>query len=98
MMKIENWGMEYEVKVNKTKYTDGNLAIQLMCHDDEYDFWGPYGNLTVNLGEKLPEDQAYVDTNNMPNAEEFIRKYGLGEHLGTFRMSGFCCYPLYKFY
>lgn len=29
MMKIENWGMEYEVKVNKTKYTDGNLAIQL---------------------------------------------------------------------
>lgn len=97
-MKIKGWGMEYEVKINKTRYSNGNLAIQLMSYDDEYEFWEPYGNLTVNFEEKLPEGCAYVDTNNMPNAEEFINKYGLGEHQGKFRMSGYCCYPLYKFY
>ena len=67
-MKIMGWGREYEVTVNKTKYTNGNLAIQLMCYDDEYDFWEPYGNLTVNLDVKLPDGYAYVDVNNMPTA------------------------------
>ena len=97
-MKISNWGCEYEVKAEKTQYMNGNLAIQLMCYDDEYDFWEPYGNLTVNFDEKLPDGYAYVDTNNMPNAEQFIKKYNLGVHQGKYKYSGFCAYPLYKFF
>ena len=52
----------------------------------------------MNFDEKLPEDYAYVDTNNMPNAEQFIEENKLGEFVGKYKMSGFCCYPLYKFY
>lgn len=89
---------EYEVTVQREKYYNGNLCIQLMCYDKEYDFWEPYGRLTVNFEEKLPEGMAYVDTNNLPNAEEFIEKYHLGEFQDKFKMSGFCCYPLYKFF
>ena len=53
--------------------------------------------LTVNLGEKLTDGEAYVDTNNIPNAEEFIAEYELGTPLGVLRRSGFCEYPLYNF-
>jgi len=97
-MKIKGLFQEYEVKVNKTQYYNGNLAITLDCYDDEYNFWEPYGNLTVNLDKKLPPNQAYVDTNNMPNAEAFIAEYNLGEPTGEYGFSGFCCYPLYRFY
>lgn len=96
-MVIQGWFGEEEVEMEKAKYMNGNLAIRLTCHDND-GFCETYGNLTVNLGDKLPEGYAYVDTNNMPTAEEFIERYGLGEHAGKFRMSGFCCYPLYKFY
>ena len=97
-MKIQGYFEEYEVKVNKTKYYNGNLAITLDCYNEECDFWEPYGNLTVNLDKKLPPNQAYVDTNNMPNAEAFIDENHLGEPTGEYGMSGFCFYPLYKFY
>lgn len=99
-MKISNWGMEYEVKVEKSTYAqNGNLAVVLKCYDEEYNYWEPYGSLTINLlEEKLPENMAYVDVHNMPNAEAFIEKYHLGEPTNEYGMSGFCVYPLYRFY
>jgi hypothetical protein len=85
--------------MEKTKYcANGNLAIRLLSYDNEWDCWEPCITLTVNLGKKLPKNMAYVDRNNVPNAEEFIHKYKLGEPTGDFGFSGFCCYPLYKFY
>ena len=92
-MKINNYGTEYDVTIVKTRYFDGNFAIALMCSDD----YEPYGNLTVNLGERLPENMAYVDTNNMPNAERFIKDNKLGKFTGKTRKSGYCEYPLYEF-
>lgn len=56
-----------------------------------------YGNLTVCLGDKLPEYHAYVDTNNMPELVGFIKRYELGEPTGDYASSGYCRYPLYKF-
>ena len=97
-MKIKGIYGEYEVKVERTEYYNGNLAIVLYCYDRDYDFWEPYGNLTVNFEEKLPENYAYLDVNNIPNAEEFVMENELGEFTGKMRFSGFCCYPLYKFY
>ena len=92
-MKIKDWyGEETEVTMSKGKYYNGNLCVQLWCDD------GQYATLTVNFDKKLPEDMAYVDMNNVADAEDFIRKYGLGEHQGDLKFSGFCCYPLYKFY
>ena len=92
-MKIENWGETYDVTVVKTNYnSNGNLAIQLVCDDGS-----PYGTLTVNLDKKLPNNQAYVDINNMPNAAQFIEENHLGRFLDDFGFSGYCMYPLYEF-
>lgn len=38
-----------------------------------------------------------MDTNNFPEAEEFIRIHELGTFTGTTAYSGFCEYPLYRF-
>lgn len=98
-MKIKGYSQEYEVKVNKVTYdSNGNLAVVLDCYDEEFKCWEPYGNLTVNLQEKLPDNYGYIDVNNIPNAEEFIEENHLGEFTGEYGFSGFCCYPLYKFY
>lgn len=92
-MKIADYfGGETKVTLEKGTYYNGNLRIQLWCDE------GPYATLTTNVDRKLPEGMAYVDTNNVPQAEEFIKKYKLGEHQGKFQMSGFCCYPMYKFF
>lgn len=95
-MKIKNpydKSIEYEVTPIRTEYmNEGNLAISLECEDGE-----PYGMLTVNLRGKLPEDMAYVDTNNIPDAEKFISENGLGTNTGITMVSGFCIYPLYRF-
>lgn len=70
-----------------------NLAIQLYDAQDH----SPFARLTVNLGWKLPENQAFVDTNNCPWAEKFIKENGLGKPLNKFESSGYCDYPLYEF-
>ena len=95
-MKIKNAydpSKEYEVKIERTRYANNNnLAVQLICEDGE-----PYGMLTVNLDSNLPEDMAYVDTNNIPDAEDFIERNGLGTKTNFTKVSGFCIYPLYRF-
>ena len=92
-MKISDYFTgEVEVTLEKGTYYNGNLRIQLWCED------GPYATLTKNFEEKLQEGYAYVDVNNTPGAEAFIKKYNLGEHAGAFKMSEHCFYPLYKFF
>lgn len=85
----------YEIWLEKQLYHNGNLAIELWCYD--FGMPSPYVSLTVNFDEKLPDDYAYVDTNNFPKAEEFIEKHGLGVKTGKYRHSRYCSYPLYKF-
>ena len=92
-MKIKNWGEEYEVTAHKAKYYNGNLAITLTCDNGE-----PYGTLTKNLDEILASDKAYIDTNNLPDAERFIKENNLGKFTGLTKKCGYCEYPLYQFY
>lgn len=92
-MKVKGFfGNDVTVTMTKQKYDNGNLRIQLWCDD------GPFATLTTYSEKKLPEGHAYVDTNNCPWAEQFIKKYNLGVHQGKFKMSGYCCYPMYKFF
>ena len=67
--------------------------------DDEYEFWEPWCDLTVNLPGMCPdENEAFIDANNC--APEIIReleKAGLIKNTGITRQSGFCIYPLYEF-
>ena len=98
MMKIRGYGKEYTVEAKKGMYQNGNLCIQLLCLNEEFGYMEPYAKLTVNLQDGLASDLAYVDTNNVPGAEDFINTYGLGVNTGVTRRSGYCTYPLYRFY
>lgn len=101
--KVTTWGQEYEVYLKKNSYRDNNsLAIQMFDASDGC----PFTVLTVNLEETswmfdpLPIDKesiAFVDTNNNPWAEKFIKDNKLGEPVGIYGHSGFCSYPLYRF-
>ena len=85
---------ETEVMLILTHYMtpDKNLALTLT---DARTF-EPYAALTVNLHPLVP-GFAYLDTNNMPQAEAFVERYGLGKKTGKTARSGFCEYPLYDF-
>ena len=45
----------------------------------------------------IAENESFVDTNNCPWAEDFIKEYHLGEFAGIYGMNGYCTYPLYRF-
>ena len=60
---------------------------------------GPMARLTTNLPHYLLgcRDDAFVDTNNVPDAPELIERLGIGEPLGAYGLSGRCRYPVYRF-
>lgn len=96
MFKCETMFGSYMLELEKKQYADnGNLAIQAYCNTEG--FREPFARLTVNLGRKLADDVAYVDTNNCPWAEEFIEENGLGVPTDRIGQSGWCFYPQYKF-
>lgn len=73
------------------KYFNKNLAIMIYLDTREL-----FGTLTTNICP-LEEDEAAIDINNFPEAEEVIYNYHLGENTGKTIKSGFCEYPIYKF-
>lgn len=91
----------YDVNIIIDHYKlDGSLAIELIdAHDGS-----PLTSLTICLTDDLGlpyfcvgSNRAFVDTNNVPEAEAFIREYKLGKFTGIKKPSGFCTYPLYEF-
>lgn len=91
-----------KVTIWENKYTNNNrFALGLDCLTSEG--WQPYANITVNLvDETIPFDTeevvyGFVDANNFPKAEEFIRKSDIGEKTNFEGHSGYCTYPLYRF-
>ena len=95
-MKVNCYGQFYEVEAYKGQYANnGSLAIELVCCDDGC----PFTTLTVNIMDGGAHDNyAYVDTNNFSSAVEFIKENKLGVFTGIYGYSGWCKYPLYKFY
>lgn len=81
-------------------YQNGNLCIRIMSEENGYP--ESLMKLTVNGGKVLPDYFAYLDTNNVRNAVNFVIKNGLGElvigrEFPRIIQRGFCVYPLYKF-
>ena len=93
----DQWGGVTRVRLVRGAYADGSLAVQMLCEGDGY--WEPYATLTVNLCDARSQNAsfAYVDTNNMPTAHEFLVENGLATFTGLTRPSGFCAYPLFAF-
>lgn len=74
--------------------SNDHLAIQLFDCDDH----SPYATLTVNIsGTDIGDDMAYLDVNNFPDAEKFVRDNDLGFPMWEYAQSGFVSYPLYFF-
>ena len=97
-LQITSYGETYDITLAMGKYQENdNLAIQMMAEDKEYGCSTPYGIMTVNLSVKLPYNKAFVDTNNLPFIEDFIKENRLGKPTGVTRVSGFCTYPEYEF-
>ena len=94
MYKVETEFGTYDVTIKTGKYLYGdNLAIELITDTIE-----PFAKLTVNLAEwTLPNNMAFVDTNNCPWAEKFISDNKLGRPTGMTGTIGYCTYPLYRF-
>lgn len=91
---LARYGFPYTVTVERTTYAGGNLAIQL--YYDE----GPFARLTVNLPESDALGEAgfaFIDTNNVPWAEQFLADTGLAQKTCLYAHSGYCDYPLYQF-
>lgn len=86
---------EEEVTIQYSNYFQTNkLAVTLLDeHEQIYDV------ISVNLvdEELTNKNCAFVDTNNMPKAEEFLKKYNIAKPTGKFGHSGFCVYPEYEF-
>lgn len=91
---INLYGEEESVMVVTGHYNNNNsLAVMLETDDGE-----PFATLTVNLSDGIAEGEyQYVDTNNCPWAEDFIKENGLGTPMGIMGYSGYCQYPLYRF-
>ncbi len=85
-----------KLELEISSYMDnGRMYIGLVEAGGEYQ--EHFADLTVNISAPCPDYCGYVDTNNCPELEEFIKKHGLREFTGLMGSSGFCSYPLYLF-
>ena len=87
----------YNIAFRVAEYENGNTAIVMDCFTDDEVYDGVYGNLTVNLGDKLPEGYGYIDINNLgEQITDWIKANDLGEDTWVIGKTLFVNYPLYK--
>ncbi len=96
-MQYSAWGTTYDTCIEVGNYLCGGglyLSLQDRCEEG----LEPFADMTVNLPEYRPTaDCAFVDTNNLGQAEQLIAEYKLGKPTGRFVQSGYCAYPEYRF-
>ena len=90
------FGTTENVTLTVNTYMD-NKSLYVGMTTEEDGFPEPYGNVTVNLLTSVPPYCAFVDTNNMPQLEDFLVENGIAEFTGLEQKSGYCNYPLYQF-
>jgi len=88
------YGTDYELEfINKGTYMDGTPAIEVGCKEEGCDWWEPYADLTVCLGD----GKSHIDTNNVKHLCEFVIENGWAKVVGEPVTSGFCTYPTVEF-
>ena len=79
--------------LRKDSYKNNKSLAVILEQDDEI-----IAVLTVNLPDSDAHDNlAYIDTNNVPWAEDYLIDNGIAKPTGAYMESGFCEYPLYEF-
>lgn len=96
--KLNMYGNDYKIRLIKETYVNNEHLAVFVVSEDEYGDEEPFTNLTVNLQTApIPDNCAFIDTNNNPWAEEFLVENNIAEPTGVYGSSGFCRYPLYEF-
>ena len=92
MYELEFMNKKIKVEAFKTNYiTNDNLAVVLENKDFQED-------LTVNLVDyPTNKDCAFIDTNNVKWAENFLQENQIAHPTGRYAISGYCTYPEYRF-
>lgn len=97
-LELNAWGQTHKITLSTDTYANnGNLAVQMWCHDDE-EFPEPWSMLTVNLTRKCKPNCAFIDINNNGDSIiDWLIANNLGTDTGVFEISGFCIYPMFEF-
>lgn len=92
MYKLDFLDREYKVEAFRTSYLKNNTLAVMVENKDIQEC------LTVNLNTTLTDKNcAYVDTNNVKWAENFLQENKIAHPTGRCAISGFCTYPEYRF-
>ena len=98
-LNLDAWGTTHKITFEINSYRENdNLAIGMLCWDEEYGWAEPWSMLTVNLSIKCAPNCAFIDTNN--NSDSIIywlTNNKLGKLTGRVVQSGFCIYPEFEF-
>ena len=92
-MQITHCGVRYHVEPAINRYTDGNLAIEILCAD------GRFGMLSTNVeGVQLAPNEFCVKTwsENHGWAMEIVNQCPQFEDTGRRFHSGFVSGPIYR--
>lgn len=92
------FGTIYRVRPFREKYSNNKrLAVRLADVDDG----SPFAVITVNINYPLSDNSnpalAFVDTNNLPMAADWLVSTGLAKPTGHIGYSGYCSYPEFEF-
>ena len=86
----------YNVFIKKNTYQNNKrLAVQLIEQTGE-----PFAIITTNINYPLSKNDtnlAFIDTNNIPDIEEWLIENKIAEPTGHIGYSGCCSYPEYRF-
>lgn len=88
-------GAVEQVFLTVSAYPNNTMYVGLMADDGGTSKL--YGNVTVNLMDSVPSYCAFVDTENMPELEEFLERNGIAECSSLSQKRNNCSFPLYVF-
>lgn len=98
-VQLDAWGNTHDLCIEAGRYSYGGSLFMGLYEKTEDGELDPFSDLTVNLPDcGSDRNCAFVDTNNLPEAEKLITEYGLGKRTGRMGRSDFCTYPEYEFY
>lgn len=93
---LTQWGVEHHITFKLSKYINNdNLYVGMITHTNGHPWH--YGNLTVNLDMRCPDDCAFIDTNNNPGIIGWLEANNLGKRTYVTEQSGFCAYEMFHF-
>lgn len=93
---FRHYNEEYKVTLEANTYSNNQRFAAQMIDENGV----PVARITVNIAAKLSKNEPninFVDTNNLPNIEQFLTENKIAKPTGNYAASGYCVYPEYEF-